>query len=49
MAGKLRTREQIVVQDEGWSDWCSTSTNECACEDDPCDCKTSLEEEDIIG
>ncbi|KAJ8422267.1 LOW QUALITY PROTEIN: hypothetical protein Cgig2_000655 [Carnegiea gigantea] len=48
MAAKLRKKKQVVVEDNGWSDWCSTRSDEYASEDDPCDSKTSLEDEDIV-
>ena len=49
MAAKLFKRKQVVVEDDGWSDCCSTNSEEYASENNTCDSKTSLEEEDIVG
>jgi len=49
MAAKLRKKKQAVVEDDSWSDWCSTGSEEYASEDDHCNSETSLEEEVIVG
>jgi len=49
MAAKLRKRNQVVVEDDGWSDWCSSDSTEYVAEEVPCDSETSLDEENIVA
>ncbi|KAJ8448107.1 hypothetical protein Cgig2_031831 [Carnegiea gigantea] len=49
MAAKLRKRNQVVVEDDGWSDWCSGDSTEYVAEEVPCDFETSLDEENIVS
>ncbi|KAJ8449940.1 hypothetical protein Cgig2_029302 [Carnegiea gigantea] len=49
MAAKLRKRNQVVVENDGWSDWCSSDSTEYVAEEISCDSETSIDEENIAG
>ncbi|KAJ8436647.1 hypothetical protein Cgig2_029893 [Carnegiea gigantea] len=49
IAAKLRKRNQVVMEDDSWSDWYSSDSTEYVVEEVSCDSETSLDEENIVG